>query len=66
MVIAGSNQLSTSGMAIAALSFLVQHVAYRLKLSKKNSKSSQALKAKVNLSMLFRFGAWQLLSNSKF
>lgn len=75
-----TNTVSNSGMVIAALSFVVEHVSYRLRLChepRSGNKSTPQIRRelqaknpqltqKISLSLLSRFGAWQIINNSKF
>lgn len=74
------NTESKSGMVIAALSFFVEHVSYRLRLCHENESSNKTtaqlrremqaknpqMMHKISLSSLSRFGAWQIVNNAKF
>lgn len=77
----GEESNSSSGMVIAALSFLHEQVAYRVRLchelQAKSDLETMALKQKllsespqlmerVSLSTFSRLGAWLILNNSKF
>lgn len=76
LVVNGNNEMSTSGMVVSALTFLVEHVSYRLRLCKEHEvqgkKRSQLHKdypemmEKISLANFSSFGATQIVNNQKF